>query len=421
MWTFEPHVAEQVFRDLLKQSNVNVIFNAPLDRTSGQGVRTEGGRIVSLRTLDGREYLGAMYLDCTYEGDLMAAAGVPYQVGREGNAVYGETLNGVQLGSTKHQFLRPVDPYVVPGDPASGLLPGVHAGPPGEHGQGDKRVQAYNFRLCMTDDPDNKVAWSKPERYDPSRYELLLRYLLAGQFDVINLSTPMPNRKTDTNNHGAFSSDNIGMNYDYPEGDDATRARIIQDHRDYQMGMMWFLANDPRVPESVRKRVARWGLSKDEFVHNDHWPHQLYVREARRMIGQTVTTEHHCRGTLKATDSVGMGAYNMDSHNVQRYVAVNRTVFNEGDVQVPVKPYPISFGAIVPKAEDCVNLGVPVALSASHIAYGSIRMEPVFMVLGQSAATAACLAIDGSNAIQKVPYADLRARLLADGQVLEWD
>ena len=235
------------------------------------------------------------------------------------------------------------------------------------------------------------------------------------------------------------------MNYDYPEGDDATRARIIQDHRDYQMGMMWFLANDPRVPESVRKRVARWGLSKDEFVHNDHWPHQLYVREARRMIGQTVMTEHHCRGTLKATDSVGMGAYeaepsrspsvpvlkatdsvgmgayNMDSHNVQRYVAVNRTVFNEGDVQVPVKPYPISFGAIVPKAEDGVNLGVPVALSASHIAYGSIRMEPVFMVLGQSAATAACLAIDGSNAIQKVPYADLRARLLADGQVLEWD
>jgi hypothetical protein len=417
MWTFEPHVAEEIFRQFVHEAGVAVWYEQRLD--PDRGVRRQGTRIHSILLEDGTVVAGRVFIDATYEGDLMAWAGVTYFVGREANSLYGETLNGVQPHRRYHQFQRDVDPYVVPGDPASGLLPGLHGGDPGQPGAGDHRVQAYNFRLCMTDVPENQIPFPRPDGYDPQRYELLRRYIEAGKFDAINAITPMPNRKTDMNNNGAFSTDNIGMNYAYPDGDYDTRDRIFAEHVRYQQGLMYFLANDPRLPERVRRATSRWGLCRDEFADSGGWPHQLYVREARRMISEYVMTQHHCQGRERAADSVGMAAYTMDSHNVQRYVEGGHAI-NEGDVQVGgFPPYPVSYRSIVPRRSECSNLLVPVCLSATHIAYGSIRMEPVFMVLGQSASTAAALAIDLDTQVQEVPYARLREQLLADGQILE--
>jgi hypothetical protein len=424
IWVFEPKVAEAAFDDWVAEEAIPVVRDAWLDRE--RGVVKEGERIASITTLDGRTFAGTMFIDATYEGDLMAAAGVSFTTGREANATYGETLNGVQTKrAASHQFKNKVSPYVVPDDPASGLLPRIHAGPPGEEGEGDHRIQAYNFRLCMTNVPANRVPFPKPAGYDPLQYELLLRDLQAGSRHVFGKFDPAPNGKTDTNNHGSFSTDNIGMNYDYPEASYERRREIIAEHAAYQQGYFWFLTHDPRVPEDVRQKMGQWGLAKDEFLDNGHWPHQIYVREARRMVADFVVAEPHLRRKMPTPDSVGMGSYNMDSHHVQRYVAHDKDgrayARNEGDIQVsPGGPYPVSYRAIVPKVGECENLLVPVAVSASHIAYGSIRMEPVFMILGQSAATAAALAIDGGVPVQKVPYERLRERLLADGQVLEF-
>lgn len=421
MWVFEPHVAERVFEDMLSESKVPVILDAWLDREGG--VELEGRRITAIRMLDGRRLTGKVFIDATYEGDLMAAAGVPFTVGREANSQYGETLNGVQTArATKHQFDHPIDPYVVPGDPSSGLLPRIHAEDPGRDGQADHRVQAYCYRMCLTNAPENRVPFPKPTGYDPQQYELLARYLDVGWRGIWTKFDPAPNRKTDTNNHGAFSTDNIGMSYDYPTASYAVREEILQEHRDYQQGLMWFLANDPRVPADVRQRMAKWGLAKDEFVDSGHWPHQIYVREARRMVSDFVMTEWHLRGKRATPKPIGMGSYNMDSHNVQRYVDANGHARNEGDIQVnPGGPYPISYEAIIPPKDACTNLLVPVCLSSSHIAYGSIRMEPVFMILGQSAATAADQAIEAGLPVQAVDYEKLSERLLADGQVLAFD
>jgi hypothetical protein len=419
-WTFEPHVAEKVYLDWLREHKVPVVLGQRLDLK--HGVKKDGTRIVSITMETGETYAGKVLIDATYEGDLMAKAGVSYHVGREANRTYGETLNGVQVKSaTHHQFVKKIDPYVKPGDPASGLLPRVHAGPPGVDGDGDKRVQAYNYRLCATDRPENRRAWPKPANYDEKQYELLLRNFEAGDHRIPWNPILMPNRKTDSNNNFAFSTDDIGASYDYPAGDYVTRERIVREHIDYQMGLMWTLANNPRVPEKVREHFRTWGLAKDEFTDTDNWPHQLYVREARRMIGDYVMAEQNCRGQRVASDSIGLAAYTMDSHNVQRYVTKEGHVLNEGDVQVGgFSPYPISYRSIVPKPAECTNLLVPVCLSASHIAYGSIRMEPVFMVLGQSSATAAALAIDAKVEVQKVDYAKLRAKLIEDKQVLDW-
>ncbi len=417
-WTFEPHVAEKVFRDLVREHRVPVVFGQRLDLA--KGVRKDGPRIVAIGMESGEVYRGKVFIDATYEGDLMAKAGVRYHVGREANKVYGETLNGVQVRqAVHHQFIVKVDPYVKPGDPSSGLLPRVQAGPPGTDGEGDRRVQAYNFRLCATDRPENRRPWPRPENYDDKQYELLLRNFEAGDHRIPWHPLLMPNRKTDANNNYAFSTDDIGSNYAYPDGDYATRARIGKEHVDYQQGLLWTLANHPRVPEKIRRHFQTWGLAKDEFADNDNWPTQLYVREARRMVGAYVMTEHHCRGQRVAEDPVGLAAYTMDSHHVQRYVTAEGFVRNEGDVQVGgFPPYPVSYRSLVPRAAECTNLLVPVCLSASHISYGSIRMEPVFMVLGQSAATAAALAIDSPTEVQKVSYPKLRERLLHDGQVL---
>jgi len=419
MWVFEPHVAEATYEQYVKEHNFPVHREAYLDRENG--VEKDGTRITAITTLDGETFRGRIFIDATYEGDLLAAAGVSYTVGRESNAQYGETLNGVQTArATKHQFESPVDPYVVPGDPSSGLLPRIHDGDPGVDGEADHRVQAYCFRMCLTDAPENRIPFPKPEGYDPKQYELLARYLATGWRAAFRKFDPAPNRKTDTNNHGAFSTDNIGMNYDYPEASYERRREIIAEHEQYQKGLMYFLQNDPKVPDDVQEIMQKWGLAKDEFTDNGNWPHQIYVREARRMVSDYVHTEHDCRRNRPCPDPVGMGSYNMDSHNVQRYVDENGHVKNEGDIQVsPGGPYLISYRAIVPKKKECTNLLVPVCLSSSHIAYGSIRMEPVFMILGHSAAAAAAIAIDEGTSVQDVDYALLRKQLDADGQVLE--
>jgi len=419
IWGFEPGVAERLFEDLLREAAVPVVKGERLDLKGG--VTVEEDRIISIRMESGKTYRGKMFLDATYEGDLMAGAGVTCTVGREANARYGETLNGIQKArSRNHQFIQKVDPYIRPGDPASGLLPGVQGGDPGKDGDGDRRVQAYCFRLCLTDVEENRVPYPKPAGYDPLRYELLLRNLEAGDLRIPWLPGRMPNRKTDTNNRHAISLDNIGMNYSYPEGDYATREKIIREHEVYQKGLLWTLANHPRVPEGVRREISRWGLARDEFTDNGNWPHQLYIREARRMVGEYVMTELDCRRRRIAGDPVGLGSYNMDSHNCQRYVTPEGFARNEGNIEVsPGGAYLISYRSIIPRRGEVKNLLVPVCLSASHIAYGSIRMEPVFMILGQSAATAAVQALEEGKPVQDVEYAGLRRKLLADGQVLD--
>jgi hypothetical protein len=356
-----------------------------------------------------------MFIDCSYEGDLMAKAGVSYTVGREANAKYNETYNGVQLRN-KHQFPDGIDPYKIPGKPESGLVWGISSEKLAPQGTGDKKVQAYNFRICLSNQPDNMIPITKPEGYDPATYELLARVvekLKPGGLSAFLKFDRMPNNKTDINNNGSFSTDMIGMNYDYPEADYATRAKITKAHELYNKGLLYFIGHDPRMPKHLRDAMLKWGYAKDEYTESDNWSPQMYVREARRMIGSYVMTQANCEGHEVVKDGVGMAAYTMDSHNCERIV-VNGMVKNEGDVQIGgFGPYPISYRSLVPKEEECENLLVPVCLSASHIAYGSIRMEPVFMVLAQSSATAAAAAIDHRTSVQKVNVAKLQQELAA--------
>jgi hypothetical protein len=426
MWTFEPSAALVVMEDFVREHGFPVVYGERLDRTDGgpgkvvRGVTMEGRRIAAITMESGETYRGKVFIDATYEGDLMAGAGVSYAVGREAAADYGETLAGVQTKqATYHQCIDGVDPFVKHGDPASGLLPGIGPHGPGPEGAGDRRVQAYCFRMCLTDHPDNRIPFEKPTDYDPLQYELLLRNFEAGESGFPWINSSMPNRKTDTNNRTGVSTDLIGGSDAYPEADYAERERIIARHCSYQQGLTWTLANHDRVPEKIRREAARWGMCRDEFVAGRGWQDQLYVREARRMVGGMVMTQHHCEGRIVAERSVGMAAYGMDSHHVQRYVDARGHVKNEGDVQVHgFKPYPIGMEAILPKPEECENLVVPIGMSATHIAYGSIRMEPVFMVLGQSAASIAMEAIRSQMQVQGVDYDAVRKRLVADKQVL---
>ncbi len=422
-WTFEPSVALAVFEDLLatQAARITVVTDERLDR-SGAGIEFEAGRIVAIRGLSGTRYVGRVFTDATYEGDLLALAGVSYRVGREANAEYGETLNGVQTrNAVYHQFSHPVDPYVVPGDPTSGLLKGVHANGPGSEGHADTHVQAYCFRLCTTDRANNRRPWPQPAGYDAADYELLLRNFDAGDRRVPWHPVWMPNRKTDTNNNFAISTDVIGLSRRWPEADWEERDALFAAHLAYTQGLLWTLANHERVPEKVRAEYQRLGLARDEFVETGNWPPQVYVREGRRMVGEVVISERHCRGLATVDDPVGLGAYGMDSHNVQRYVDADGHARNEGDVQVHgFSPYAIPYRSIRPARGECTNLLVPVAISATHIAFGSARMEPVFMVLGHSAGLAAHLAIERDLAVQDVPYPALRALLDAEQQVVVW-
>jgi hypothetical protein len=420
MWIFEPHVAEAVFEEYIKANHISVFRNEWLDRS--HGVYMTKGEIRSITMLSGKSFSGKIFIDATYEGDLMAAAGVSYRLGREANSVYGETWNGVQTNVFQHghYFKSPVDPYVKPGDPASGLLARISADPPGEKGSADNRIQAYCYRMCLSNHPDNRVPFAIPDGYDREQYELLSCVFATGWRETFNKFDAIPNRKTDTNNHGPFSFDNIGMNYDYPEADYKKRLDILKEHQSYQKGLLYFLSHDESVPADVREQMQPWGLAKDEFKDNGHWPWQIYVREARRLLGEYVMTEQDVLGQHQTPNSVGMGSYTLDSHNVQRYVTPEGTVQNEGDIGVHVaQPYRISYGSLTPKRHECKNLLVTVCASCSHIAYGSIRMEPVFMILGQSAATAAVLAIRQTCSVQELDYDLLRQYLLKDQQRLE--
>jgi hypothetical protein len=418
-WAFEPHVAEAVYEAWLREAGVTVVRGARPDRGEG-GVTREGATIAGIRSEDGRRFAGRVVLDASYEGDLMAAAGVSFTVGREANARYGETLDGVELArTTHHQFDRDIDPYRIPGHPESGLLPYVSSGKPAPDGSGDDKVQAYMYRLCLTDVAANRAPLPRPDGYDPADYELLARTLAAGFDEVFGLFSRLPNSKVDANNWGPFSFDAIGMSHAYPTASYAERDRILAAHRRYQQGLLWFLGHDPRVPAHIRAEMDRWGLCRDEFAGNAHWPREIYVREGRRMVSDFVMAEPHLTGAAPTPDPIGMGSYTMDSHNVQRIVDARGFVRNEGNIEVdPGHPYPISYRAIVPRAGEATNLLVPVALSASHIAYGSIRMEPVFMILGESAGVAAALAIDEGRSVQAVEYRALRRMLLRRKQIL---
>lgn len=418
---FEPKVAEEVFNAMVKEAGVKVIAGR-LDLEDG--VVLSGKRITAIRLEDGTEIKGKVFIDASYEGDLLPGAGVSFVVGRESNAEFNEEGNGNTGVAKKNQLPSGIDPYVVQADPASGLLPGINPDAGGEPGEGDHRLQAYCYRMVLTDAPENRVAIEKPAGYDEADFEILFRAIEAGQKGGFFKTSPVPNRKTDSNNTGGISTDLLGMNYgrdwNWATLGHREREALAARHRDWQLGLVWTLQHHPRVPEQVRKAHAKWGLAKDEFTDNGHWPYNLYVREARRMQSDFVMTESHCKRTLPVDDPVGMGAYALDSHNTQRFVHAGM-VKNEGDIQVSLggKAYGIAYRAIVPRAEECENLLVPWALSATHIAFGSIRMEPVFMVLGQSAATAACIAIDDGSTVQAVPYEKLRDRLLEDDQRLE--
>lgn len=419
MWTFEPEIALEVFREMLAENRIPVMMSQRIDLKNG--VMKDGSEVSGIITENGINVTGKVFIDATYEGDLMALAGVSYTTGREPCSKYGETLNGIQTAhAVYHQFPDGIDPYVIKGDPSSGLLPHVNYGP-GKEGEGDEKIQAYCFRMCLTDVPENRINVEKPEGYKEDEYELLFRAIEAGYEGPFFMFSAMPNRKTDSNNKGPFSTDFIGMNYEYPDGDYETRERIFNEHLNYQKGLLWTLGNHSRVPSGIREEYNRWGLPRDEFTASGNWTPQLYIREARRMISSLVMTEKHCmQAGLSAGKSVGMGAYTMDSHHVQRYVNADGFVKNEGDVEVGnFKPYPIGLDAIIPLRQECSNLLVPVCLSASHIAYGSIRMEPVFMILGQSAATVAVLALDRKQPLHDVPYEVIKDHLIADGQILE--
>lgn len=426
MWTFEPSAALKVYQEMMKPYDIDVFYHHKLDRENG--VKKSGATIESITMEDGTVFNGKVFIDCTYEGDLMAAAGVSYTVGREANSVYNETLNGYFMAeyhkqSGYHQFPDGVDPYVEPGNPSSGLLWGISTRAASRQGEGDDLVQAYNFRMCLTDHPQNKLPISRPDNYDPSRYELLVRLFNAQpdrrDIDQYFIWSRMPNRKTDVNNRGGFSTDAIDMNHNWPEASYEVREAMFKEHLDYTQGLLYFYQNDPRVPQELQSFVKNWGYPKDEYENTGHFTPQLYVREGRRMIGELVMTQHHCQGRDIVGDPVGMAAYGMDSHNTQRIV-LNGMVKNEGNVEVGgFSPYRVSYRAIVPRKAECDNLVVPVSLSSSHIAFGSIRMEPVFMVMGQSAATVAAMAIDLEADVQEIPYEELKDRLLADGQILD--
>lgn len=416
MWLFEPHVAENIYEQMIREYRIPVFRDECLDRKTG--VKMKGKEIQSITTLSKRKYSGKIFIDATYEGDLMAAAGVSYYVGREPCSMYKETMGGVQIG--RRPVVQKIDPWVIPGDSTSGIIARVSPEHPGKNCSGDDKIQAYCFRVCMTNHPDNRQPFPKPENYDLTQYEMLARLFEAGYNEWFNKFDLIPNRKTDTNNHGPFSSDNIGMNYDYPEASYERRKEIIQEHQTYQKGLLYFVANDKRVPEGIRAQMNQWGLAKDEFKDNDNWPYQLYIREARRMIGEYVMTEHDIVGNTRVADPIGMGSYGIDSHNVQRFIDADGFVQHEGSLGINKgKPYPISLRSIMPRKEECNNLLVPVCLSSSHVAFGSIRMEPVFMVLGQSTAAVACQAIDEKEAVQDISYARLRKKLLDKKQVLE--
>jgi hypothetical protein len=443
-YAIEPHKAEQVFSDLAREAGVKVHFGARL-----ASVKKDGARITELVMENGDVFRAKVFIDTSYEGDLMAKAGVSYTLMREGNAKYGETLNGIHytekyIPRTNHLKPGPhgrvpggqgvwdrdfpLDPYLVKGDPKSGLLPLINEGDPGKQGDPAPGVQAYCFRLCLTTNPTNMIPITPPSDYDPKRYEIVARFIeaclaIGDDMDLrwFSKHDPLPNDKWDFNT-ATFGGNLPGASHAWPEASYTEREKIAKEHEDYHRGLLHFLATDPRVPEKARKDMQRFGLPKDEFTDNGGWPHQIYVREARRMISDLVMTEHHTFGRQVVPKSVGLGSYGTDVHEIRRIVK-DGVVTREGKVATGrdgAPPYAVGYDATVPKRSECENLFVTFALSSSHVAFASIRMEPVFMCTSQSAAAAACFAIDNKITVQEVDYAKLKARLEKDGQVLTW-
>ncbi len=421
-WQYEPRVGESVMREMLKEAGAEVVFHRRLRERSG--VRKQGTAITEILMENGETYRGKVFADCTYEGDLMAQAQVSYTYGREAISQYNESLAGVRDRTPLHQFEVDIRAH----DEQGRLLPEISDQPRGASGSADRRIQAYNFRIIATNNPAIRLPWPKPAGYDPRRYELLARLLAAMQTKLgraqvlreVALVAEIPNWKADFNNRGAFSTDYIGKNYEYPEGSYAVRERIWQDHVRYTQGFFYFLAHDPRVPPTLQQEVRQWGLAKDEFEDTDHWPHQLYIREARRMIGEYVLVQRDLQTDLTKPDVIGMGSSNSDSHNVQRFVNDRGYAENEGDMQVPVTPYQIPYRILLPKRDEATNLLVPVCFSASHVAYSSARMEPQYMILGHAAGLAAWLAVRDGRAVQDIRIADLQSTLLDQGAVFEY-
>lgn len=420
-WMPEPGVAEKLMRDMLKEAGVTLLEHHRLREKDG--VKREGTRVTEIVMENGASFRAKVFADATYEGDLMAQSKVTYTYGREGISQYGESLAGVRAVTESHQFAVDIPAR----DEQGKLLPEISAEPRGEPGTADKRIQAYNFRVIATNVPENRLPWPKPDGYDPKRYELLARYLTAMtkymgrplNFNEVGLFRIIPNGKLDLNNRGGFSTDYIGKNYGYPEGTYAERAKIWKEHEDYQKGFYYFLANDPRVPKELQDEVRSYGLAKDEFTDNGHWPNQLYVREARRMVGEFVSTQKDLQTERTKPDVIGMGSYNSDSHNLQRFVNAKGFVENEGDVQVPVQPYQIPYRVLVPKKSEVTNLLVPVCFSASHISYSSMRMEPQYMILGHAAGIAAALSIRSGSTLQEISIPELQKKLKDEGAVFE--
>jgi len=423
-WNFEPHVAEDVFKQMAAKAGVNVLYRHRLKEQGG--VQKNNLRITELVTEDGTSFPGQVFIDATYEGDLLAQAGVSFAWGRESREQYNESFAGVRVADkyAHHRFDVPVSAY----DAHKKLLPNIDSGPRGEIGAGDKKVQAYNFRLCLTKDSGNLVPIPKPSQYDPRQYALLARLIAADikknkrppAMDQLMIVSPLPNGKTDINNKGAFSTDYINMSWDYPTASYQRRDEVWREHADYTAGFFYFLAHDPQVPKQLRDEVSPWGLAKDEFTDTDHWPFQLYVREARRMIGDFVMTQHDAETALTKPDPIGMGSYNMDAHNSQRYVQEDGTVQNEGDTEVPTIPYQITYRVLLPKLSECRNLLVPVCTSATHVAYGTLRLEPVYMIMGEAAGVAGTMAIDDGQDVQKIDTGKLTQELKRTGAVMEW-
>ena len=421
-WYFEPHVAEKVLREWIREAGVQLFLGHRL--REDHGVRKRGARIREIQMENGTGFAAAVFIDATYEGDLMAQAKAAYTIGREGTADYGESLAGVRPTDRKHQFNFPVAAY----DEKGVLRAGIQSTPRGEIGAADKKVQAYNYRLCFSDNPANRIPFPRLSSYDPGRYALLAAYIDAwrkakgaypGVNDLLGVNRLTVPSKADVNNRGPFSTDYIGANWEYPDASYAKRALIVQAHIDYTAGLLHFLANEPAVPESIRKEMAQWGLCADEFIDTNYWPHQLYIREARRMKSDFVMTQRDIQTDLTKPDSIGMGSYNSDSHNVQRYVTPEGLVLNEGNMEVPVEPYQIPYRVLIPKRKEAENLLVPVCVSSSHVAYSTLRMEPVYMILGHAAGVAAKLAIDSGVPVQEIDTEDLRHKLRQQGAVLE--
>lgn len=430
--SFEPKIGLQVFKKMIADAGVEVVYNERLDRTPDKGVKMNGKKIDSVTMLSGKTYHAKMFIDASYVGDLLAAAGVSYTVGREPESQYNEDMAGVRRGDTKPRahytqkdkdhFIKEVDPYIVPGKPESGLLPKIHKIENLTNGQGDKKIQAYNYRVCLTSDPELHIPIEKPDGYNELDHELLLRNFEAGDLRMPALIEPLSGTgsKVDWNNMHAVGSDLAGGNWEYPEASYEKRIEIEKAHETYIRGFIWTLSNNPRVPEAIRREASKYGLAKDEFTDNGGWPWMIYIREARRMVSDYVMTQHDCEGKRSAPDPIALGSFGMDSHCVQHFVTESGHAQNDGVIwRVPPKPYGISYRSIIPKKGECENLFSPICFSASHVAHGSMRMEPVFMALSESAAIAAGLAIDNKSGVQDVDYASLEKELLESKQILK--